>query len=48
MEENCVKCGCKLTEVNCTMIGDTCDNCLADQAADDRVAEWENCPTWEK
>lgn len=48
MEENKVdktRCDCcdrKLTNDNCTAITGTCDDCLADKAADDRQEEWEN------
>jgi len=46
-EEKCSQCGRRLTENNCTCITTICDDCLADQAAEDRTIEWENCPTWE-
>lgn len=35
----CSRCQRRLTDKNCTLITGTCDDCLADQAADDRNNE---------
>lgn len=41
-KNKCSCCNKQLNKDNCTAITNTCDDCLADQAADDRVIEWEN------
>lgn len=42
MEKTRCQCGETLISENCTLITGTCDDCLANQAADDLVFEWEN------
>jgi hypothetical protein len=37
-QKRCCYCKKVLNDTNCTTISDICDNCLADQAAEDRLA----------
>ncbi len=38
----CDCCRKSLSDANCTFVTETCDDCLANQAADDRIESWEN------